>query len=92
MVLEGDVYIDGVEEVEETTTEGGGGGGGGGRARGGPKTGAGGEGVGVRGAGGSSATETAKATLVEAMIVFAASLYLYLNISALTALSSACRF
>lgn len=78
-MLEGDVYRDGAEEVEEMAIEGGAAGGGGG------------ESVGVGGACGRSATETAKAALVEAMIELAASLYLYLRISALTALSSACK-
>lgn len=83
-VEEGGVYKEAAEAEEEetsTTTEGGGGEGGGG----------GGAGVGVAGACGNSAIDTAPlfetkaAAAVDAIMLLAASLYLYLSISFLTA-------
>lgn len=80
-VEEGGVYKEAAEAEEEetsTTTEGGGGEGGGG-------------GVGVAGACGNSAIDTAPlfetkaAAAVDAIMLLAASLYLYLSISFLTA-------
>lgn len=101
MVLVDGVYREEVEDVvedDETTTEGGGGGGGGGRA-------AGGEGKIACGGNVAMDTtpwwiwgETKLATAAwwvevveETKWLLVASLYLYLNISVLTALSSACR-
>lgn len=63
------MYREGAEEAEEMTIEGGGG-------AAAAAAGGGWEGVGVGGACGSSATETARAALVEAMMELAASRYL----------------